>query len=170
MRPQKQKYRHNPELGEFGDCHRTAIACLLDLDRDDVPNFGEHYDDAAAFRAAERRFLAQHGLFTVDTVFACSLDDLLTTQEAVNPGVYYLLAGESASRLCHSVIGCGGAIAWDPSLDDAGIVGPCADGYFWVTHLVPMFMRKQPPGPAGLAPPDMGYESARPEAQSGEWE
>jgi len=32
--PQKQANRHLPEEGLYGDCHRTAIAVLLGLDRD----------------------------------------------------------------------------------------------------------------------------------------
>jgi len=30
---------HNPESGIFGDCQRTAIACLLDKHPSDVPHF-----------------------------------------------------------------------------------------------------------------------------------
>jgi len=41
MRPQKQKFAHKPDEGVFGDCFRTALAAILDLDRDDVPHFNE---------------------------------------------------------------------------------------------------------------------------------
>lgn len=36
MRIQKQKNLHNPEAGIFGDCYRTALAVLLDMDADPI--------------------------------------------------------------------------------------------------------------------------------------
>jgi len=42
---------HNPGKGVYGDCVRTAIACLLDLERDEVPQFN---DGVAGWSAAER--------------------------------------------------------------------------------------------------------------------
>lgn len=140
MKPQKQRYRHRPEAGEFGDCHRTAIACLLDLDRDEVPNFGEHYGDTKAFFDAADAFLRSRGLATVDVPFAGTLESVLEHQSAVNSRAYYLLAGESRTGVNHTVIACGGEIVWDPSLDDAGIIGPCDDGHFWLSYLVPIAM------------------------------
>lgn len=137
MTPQKQRFRHRPEQGEYGDCHRTALACLLDLDRDSVPNFGEHYDDTRAFLDAVDAFLSEHDLAGVDVVFNSPLEAVLTHQSTVNPRAYYLLDGTSRTGVNHTVVGCGGEIVWDPSLDDAGIVGPCDDGYFWLTYLVP---------------------------------
>ncbi|MBV7482503.1 hypothetical protein [Bordetella sp. BOR01] len=135
---QKQAYRHRPEQGVFGDCHRTAIACILDLPRDEVPNFGEHYGNPEAFRAAERHFLASRGLATVNVVFMRSLEQVLTTMGATNPDAYYLLAGTSRSGCGHSVVGLGDQIVWDPSLDDSGIVGPMDDGFYWISYLVPL--------------------------------
>jgi len=144
VRPQKQRFRHRPDAGEYGDCHRTAIACLLDLDRDEVPNFGEHYDNGDAFKAAEHAFLAGRGYGVVSYAFDCSLEQLLAALEALNPGIYYLLCGESRTGVNHTVIGCGGMIAWDPSIDDAGIVGPCDDGRYWVSHLIPLAFVREP--------------------------
>ena len=47
MRPQQQKFKHDPANGSYGDCFRTALACILDLDRDEVPHFNEglQFDD-----------------------------------------------------------------------------------------------------------------------------
>ncbi len=41
MRPQKQKYFHDPENGTWGDCDRTCVASLLCRDIEDVPHFFE---------------------------------------------------------------------------------------------------------------------------------
>lgn len=35
----KQKYRHDPENGVFGDCYRTCLAYILGFDRDSVPHY-----------------------------------------------------------------------------------------------------------------------------------
>lgn len=43
---QKQKYKHKSNSQEIvGDCWRTAIACLLEMPRDDVPHFAQLYPD-----------------------------------------------------------------------------------------------------------------------------
>lgn len=140
---QKQAFRHRPEDGVYGDCHRTAIACLLDLPKEDVPNFGEHYGDYAAFHAAEQEFLARHDLATVAVAYSGTLEQVLACQKAVNPDVYYLLGGTSRTGCGHTVVGLGGEIIWDPSLDDAGIVGPMDDGFYWVSFLAPLFTTRR---------------------------
>lgn len=147
MKPQKQLFRHRPAAGEIGDCHRTAIACLLDLDPQEVPHFGEMvwdeqdqcFRENGDFHRYVKEWLATRGLGTVDAVYSCGLQELQAHLAQVNPHAYYLLGGESRTGVNHTVIGCGGEIVWDPSLDDAGIVGPTKpDGLFWVTYLVPL--------------------------------
>lgn len=136
----KQLFRHRPEDGMFGDCHRTAIACLLDLDPEEVPHFGAvHFDDPEKFHSAFERWLKARGLRTVLTAYDCSLEDLLASFGSQNPEAYFLLGGRSRSGVGHTVIGCGNRIAWDPHPDDVGIVGPL-DGYYWVNLIVPAFM------------------------------
>lgn len=135
---QKQKYRHAPEKGEYGDCHRTALACVLDLPRDSVPNFGEHYGDRDKFFQAEKKFLVSQGLTKAEVGFSGELEAVLATMGGLNPTTIYLLAGRSKSGFNHSVVCCGGGIIWDPHPDDVGIVGPTDNGFYWVTFLVPL--------------------------------
>jgi hypothetical protein len=156
MIKQKQLYRHKPAEGVIGDCHRTAIACMLDLDVTAVPHFGkEHYEDPVAFHAAFKGWLEkEHGVTTVTIGYAdVSLAEMLQSQAYHAKGVYYLLGGFSRTLVNHTVVGCGGEIAWDPSLDDAGITGPCDDGVFWITYLVPLRFTDREPSLADLAPP-----------------
>lgn len=147
MRPQKQKNRHNPAEGLIGDCHRTCYACLLDMERDSIPNFGEvgfdfaksDEDNRQAFAEACRAWLSEQGYAEFSVGFADRLDAVLSFMATVNPSIYYILVGQSTSGVNHSVIGYGDAIVWDPSLNDSGIVAPCEpDGLFWVTVLVPI--------------------------------
>lgn len=140
MIPQKQAFRHKPEDGQHGDCHRTVIACLLNIDRDSVPNFGVHYGDISAFYKAETEFLKTQNLSSVQVGYRGSLDEVLATMAAMNPDAYYILGGTSRSGFGHSVIGQGGKIIWDPHPDDVGIVGPMSDGVYWITFLVPDYM------------------------------
>ncbi|HEY0684719.1 MAG TPA: hypothetical protein VGD45_20450 [Steroidobacter sp.] len=143
MIKRKQLFRHDPANGVYGDCHRTAIACLLDLEPDQVPHFGEHYTDSETFHRRESEWLETRGWCTVSVAYNASLDDVLRCQGFMNPDVLYLLGGKSRTGCGHTVIGCGDRIIWDPSLDDSGIIGPFdSDGLYWVTYLVPLAMRR----------------------------
>ena len=137
----KQLYYHRPEQGTIGDCHRTAIGCMLGLEPQDVPHFGEHYwKDPVAFQDEVKKFLATQGLAQVSVAYDCPLEQLQHVMGVMNPDIRYLLGGTSANDVNHTVVGRGSRIEWDPSMDDSGIVGPCDDGYFWVTLFVPIGM------------------------------
>lgn len=147
MRPQKQKNLHRPEEGLIGDCHRTCYACLLDMDRDEIPNFGEVGFDITKegggnrkeFKEACDLWLARNGYAEFSVAFNSGLYEVQQFMRQVNPGQYYILGGSSKSGVNHSVIGLDDEIIWDPSLNDAGIVGPCQpDELYWVTVLVPI--------------------------------
>lgn len=147
MIKQKQLFRHRPSEGEIGDCHRTALACLLDLHPSEVPHFGEmtwdvergKFEEGSRFHDLVGEFLASKGLAAVDVVYDAPLDCVLRAQAHINPRAYYLLGGQSATGVNHTVICRGGEIHWDPGQDDPGIVAPCQpDGLYWVTYLVPL--------------------------------
>ena len=131
-----QRFRHKPEEGIFGDCHRTCFACLMDLEPEEVPNFGEHYGDPDSFYEAVDKFLVLKGLARVELAFE-SLDNVFHVMHNLNISVYYILGGQSRTGVNHSVIGLGNQIYHDPSQTQAGIIGPCTDGFYWVTFLVP---------------------------------
>lgn len=152
MKPQKQLFSHRPHLGEIGDCHRTAIACLLDIEPQEVPHFGEMdwdpkeqcFRENGDFHRYVKEWLATRGLGTVDAVYSCTLEELLKHLGHINPNAYYLLGGWSGNRVNHTVIGCGGEIVWDPGIDNPGIVGPCKpDELFWVTYIVPLSLIRE---------------------------
>lgn len=135
VRRQLQAHRHDPANGEWGDCHRTCVAMLLGLPRDDVPHWAaEAKDDTDLFWALQEDWLRARGLAMASFV-ANDLDALLSHMDAHAAGVPYILGGRSALGVHHSVVGLGGRVVADPSLDDTGIVGPCDDGYYWVSLL-----------------------------------
>ena len=146
MTPHKQLYRHRPDEGQVGDCWRTAIGCLLDLPPTEVPHFVETcWNDTPTANLNARRWLATKGLGFVELAYSGDLDSILASIAACSPHTYYLLGGNSRTGVGHSVIGCHDQIVWDPSLDDAGIVGPMDDGYYWVTYLVPLLIVRNAP-------------------------
>ena len=142
MIKRKQLFRHKPEEGIYGDCHRTAIACLMDLEPDEVPHFGEDFMDADKFNRRVDEYLASQFLAQISVIYDCELDVILKHMAGFNPNAYYLLSGTSRTGVNHTVCCLGGEIIWDPALDNSGIIGPCDDGLFWLTFIVPSFMVK----------------------------
>lgn len=155
MRPLKQRFRHNPEKGEFGDCHRTCLAMLLEVERDSVPNFAEMAADQwALWQDLVNEFLAEHSMGMFRIAFSDTLETVLHYMLRVNPGIYYTLSGTSKNGTGHCVVAINDKIVADPSLDDSGIVGPMEDGYFWVEVLVPGLMVNR----LNLPRPDLAYK------------
>lgn len=157
MKPQKQLYRHNPEQGVYGDCHRTAIAIVLDLDAEDVPHFmdGNFYRKGGGPKANDlfEAWLNERGIATISFPFPGeSLARVLDTIAACNPlsKPAFLLLGTSRTGVNHCVVACDGEIVCDPSLDDAGIIGPCDDGHYWVTFFGLLDATKDPARRDGL--------------------
>lgn len=134
---QKQKFRHDPDNGIYGDCSRTALAMLLGLERDSVPHF---YDPACKAQEADRRrteFLASRGLASVSFALrAAEVKDALRFMKVYNPGAPYILVGTSRNNCLHEVVCFEDSIVADPALDDSGITGPDEFGNFWVTVVV----------------------------------
>lgn len=140
MKAQKQLNRHRPEEGIYGDCHRTAIAIILDMDAKDVPHFMDGTPGKGDAEEAHDRieaWLNARGICTIHVLFPgdMRLNDLLYTVEACNPRSrpVFILGGTSRTGVNHSVVCCDGEIACDPSQNDSGIIGPCDDGFYWVT-------------------------------------
>lgn len=137
----KQRFLHKPEEGTYGDCDRTVMACLLNLNPDDVPHWGIHYDDYAAFEKMKRDWLATRGLFEQSFAFDCTRERLTEYLGSAFGNVYVLLTGTSRTGCHHVVITRNGEIIHDTSLTDAGIIGPCDDGLWWCSLLLPLALK-----------------------------
>ena len=137
MIKQKQLYKHDPENGVFGDCFRTAIACLLDLKPEQVPH---PYQDGevATLTALEMmdKWLAEtHDLKLVEIPFEQPLPQVqLWARQSLGP-LHYLLIGKSSNGTGHTVVCQHGEIVCDPALDNSGIVGRM-DNCYWIGLLV----------------------------------
>ncbi len=137
MKAQKQKFQHDPDNGIYGDCQRTAIACILDMDRDEVPHFYDGGVSAKKAAKATREWLSERGLTLFQVAFHSDteIDKFLESLDAINPGQHFIWGGKSRNGVNHSVVVSGGEVVCDPSLNDAGIVGPCDDGFYWIDIL-----------------------------------
>lgn len=141
MTPVFSQVRHDPDGKVWGDCHRAAVATVLDLPLLAVPHFSDGWPSGDEFKRRERKFLASHGLVPIDLVYTppaeCGHELILRVVGDMNPGVPYILGGTSRHRVDHSVVCLDDRIVHDPSRDEdgtaAGIVGPCADGWYWIT-------------------------------------
>jgi hypothetical protein len=142
---QKQAYLHDPDNGVYGDCFRTAIACILNIDKEKVPHLAEKYwneVDGDKWTQEIREFLNKYGYTLVDIPFGVEhLQDILTAQAVRAPDALYLLQGSSARGCGHVVVCLGGEIICDTALTDStgpALIGPSEDGYFWVSYIVPL--------------------------------
>lgn len=146
----RQLFRHAPENGMYGDCHRTAIACLLELEPQDVPHFFElqvkaqERGEKFEWRLEVERYLNSQGYTQVDITYTSELDDLFNYMRSVNPSTLYLLGGSSARGVNHTVICRGGGFEWDPHPDSDFVNGPLDSGVYEVTFLLPISMRADP--------------------------
>lgn len=144
MRNQKQAILgHNPKEGVYGDCFRTALANLLDLDRDEVPHFMDGGNRPDNVWPTVNKWLNVRGLHLVAIAFQCELNDLFVMMKRINPGVIYLLAGSSERGVVHQVIACDDKIIQDPHPSGIGVSSPCEDGHYWINFVIPATHHKQ---------------------------
>lgn len=124
MKPVFQTIMHKPEDGRFGDCHRAAVASILERPIEGVPHFANGWPSGDVFAQREREWLLTQGVAPVIVAYECGLEDVLRCMEAQNPTIFYLLAGESAQGVGHTVVCRGGKIVHDPHPSGAGLSGP----------------------------------------------
>lgn len=158
MTPQKQLYRHDPTNGQWGDCHRTAIACLLDIPVQESPHFIGQFEQKFPEGSKDRpsnswwqdrqeKFLNDRGYTSVSVAWdgATELSAILNFFEVVNPGRYYIMGGRSPRGTNHSVIGCGGELVWDPHPDGGFLVGPMDNNSWQIDFILPVSMKAGKP-------------------------
>ena len=143
MKFHKMRIKHNPPES-YGDCHRAALASLLNLDYEDVPHFmhGLGPNDGVLFNKLQDAFLRSINLASITIPFgnvedplSCTIDLVLKWCENASPGTSYLLGGESDRNVGHTIV-CGqGKMLHDPHLDNSGLVGPMRDGFWWITYI-----------------------------------
>ena len=131
MIPYKQLYRHDPENNIWGDCGRTCIACLLEIEPIYVPHFFDNNNENG--NEDMRNWLLARGYNIVQ--IALNVQNLETALEWAKCTIkhdYYILLGTSKNNVSHVVICKGNEIVHDPAIGNPGIIGPTADGHIWI--------------------------------------
>jgi hypothetical protein len=139
MRIQKQLNSHRPEIGQHGDCHRTAIAVILGLEAKNVPHFCDT-DDTEESLQRERAWLEARGLTHIHWVFpgTFTLAEMLEQSRPLK-NVPAVLLGRSSRGVNHSVVVLNGQIVCDPATggpNPAALAGPAIGGAspeWWLT-------------------------------------
>lgn len=126
-----QRFRHDPDAGVYGDCARTALACLLDLEPEEVPHKHERLPSGGQV-AMFREWLEGRGLTLAFFAFSCSVEEVLGLMAVCNPGVPFIMSGRSPRGFNHCVIAAGNTFVHDPSPDGGFLVGPCEDDHVYV--------------------------------------
>lgn len=140
MKPQRQLIQHCPSQDRWGDCQRTCIAAILDLEAADVPHFCDapHFPKGHAehWEARQNRWLAQRGLATMIVAYSgdtATFDDVMNWTSRQSPTVPMIVAGSSGIGANHVVVVMNGEIVCDPSGN--GLVGPTAENTWEVSVL-----------------------------------
>lgn len=166
MKPVFQRIEHDPAKGAWGDCHRAALASLLELPLSAVPHFTE--GAPADWRDRERAWLAERGLrpVLVEIPAADQAEALRHASDAnPDPAAFYLLSGQSSvDGLPHDVVCRGARVVHDVDPDaipgQPALSGPLESGRFVACFMVPA---DTPPGMRAPRRPAMpGMHAAMP--------
>lgn len=139
MKPQRQLIEHDPELDRWGDCQRTCVAAILDMDAADVPHFCEPpFGEKGSpdwWENRQNEWLEKFGLgtFTVAYHGSVSFDDVMGWTSRQSPTVPMILCGTSSIGENHVVVVLNGEIVCDPSGN--GMVGPTKENTWEVQTL-----------------------------------
>lgn len=137
MTPHTQRFRHDPDAGVFGDCFRTAIACLLEIDPEEVPH---HHRVLAGGEQSRllRSWLMMRGLTLIELAWPTeTLFDLLVNLEHAigDTGMKFMVSGQSPRGTDHVVICDTKGFVHDPHPDGGFLTGPMDDGNWFVSWI-----------------------------------
>lgn len=102
---------------QYGNCFPTVIACLLDLEIADVPNFELLYNVKDTFKGDTE--LWQRIL--ISWLHSKGYEWYTVKQEDILPDEYYLVVGLSPRGIMHVCIYQNGKMVWDPHPSDGGL-------------------------------------------------
>ncbi len=121
------KPQHQTVFGDGkGNCFATAIACILDLDVLDVPNFcGDYWTHDGEWFRQTNKWLASRGLRYIEFSFG----DWVALDHGL-PDVHTIVAGPGPRGCDHCVVWLGDAMVHDPHPSGAGLLENKTVGFF----------------------------------------
>lgn len=139
MKYHKQHILHKPDKGIYGDCFRTALACLLDMEVLSVPHFMN--DPNEPIRTTWKNvdnWLKDFGFRLISLPFNSDYNELMDSMKDNYPGLVIKLSGKSIRGSNHTIIVKDGKMIHDPHPDNTGLNSPCDDGYYWMDFILPI--------------------------------
>lgn len=107
MKPVDQTNFYDPEKGTRGNCQQAAVASLLGLPLEEVPNFMEQ---PSGFWQSFWEFIASRGLEAIELSGLRHFD------------CYHLAYGQSSRGVSHAVVYANGKLVHDPHPSREGII------------------------------------------------
>ncbi len=125
-----QLNRHDPDKGIYGDCFRTAIACILDCESpEEIPLFAPVEDQKKAY--VEYLDSIGYVLFEIPFNITKSIKAPLLFMQTYYPNFDYILAGVSSRGIGHVSIYRGDELIHDPHPSGGGILSAFPEGNVW---------------------------------------
>lgn len=154
LKRQLQAFRHDPSAGIQGDCFRTAVACVLGIDRESVPH---SHDDLSGIEAMTfiDAWLHPQGLRRIHMpVLADTLDEVARNIYPRGGGLPVIVTGRGPRDVNHVVVVHGVDDIWCPTLGSVSpeialVGGALPDRYFWAEWIVRDPSGALPPPPSG---------------------
>lgn len=115
MKYNHQTIKHDPANGQYGDCMRTCVACMLDLEVVDVPNFAEASNPWVALDTWLRINRPERIMF----IPVGERKTLFDFMRDCNHDIIYMLLGND-----HAVVCQGDQIIHDPSWLKTSVTSP----------------------------------------------
>ena len=140
MIPQDSIVPHTPPES-YGDCYRACVASITEILIDEVPHIWEGYDGTDNEMEIGRRndlmqeWLLSQGFMKISIWVDGEepLDDLIDHFSEANPGLYWIMSGNSDDGVGHTVVVMNGEIVHDPG--NCGIQAPLDSGQ-WLIEVI----------------------------------
>ena len=137
---------HRPDEGLWGNCMQCALAAILGIRVDQVPDFGQMAPDDedqgeidAMWRAVDKWLTKHHGYVLTHFAFTATVRDTLDYMAHHNPDIAYL-AGVQSKRAKHFIVCRNDQMIFDSSFGTIDDYSQCDGEHVWVDVLVPAAM------------------------------
>lgn len=135
MIPFNQLINNDPENGQYGDCYRTCIASILEIEPEKVPHFYQTGEPGSLEKV--RDWLYKYDCYLIDVAFRNNnIIELLRMLNSSYRNIYCIISGQSDRGYDHACVLYNGEIIHDPHPSKKGINRPCSTGYYHVEAIV----------------------------------
>jgi hypothetical protein len=136
MKYHKQSKENNKINGARGDCYQTVLACILNKEKSEVPDFNEGFPTHQEFTKRINQYLHSQNLASISVhIKVDTFEELL--QCFKNQRAVYIVGGISPRQNTHYVIACGNKMIHDPHPKGGGLIKAADTNGYMVDILSP---------------------------------